>query len=114
VLVGFPEGYQKSIRLCSDCNCGVELAEYHVGLHLLLCLADAEIRVGAAGNSPAAPAAAIEFEWKLRELGLTNETCVSSVQLRTWCAENKNHRYIPEWLLKAWQMQVDPDLSSAA
>ena len=50
-----------------------------------------------------APAAATEFEWKLQELGLTNETCVSSVQLRTWCAQNKNHRYIPEWLLKAWQ-----------
>jgi hypothetical protein len=61
-----------------------------------------------------APASATEFEWKLQELGLTNETCVSSVQLRTWCAENKNHRYIPEWLLKAWQMQVDPDLSGAA
>jgi hypothetical protein len=30
-----------------------------------------------------APAAAAEFEWKLQELGLTNETCVSSVQLRT-------------------------------
>ena len=25
-----------------------------------------------------------------------------------------NRFYIPEWLLKAWQMQVDPDLSSAA
>jgi hypothetical protein len=60
-----------------------------------------------------APAAATEFEWKLQELGLTNETCVSSVQL-TWCAQNKNQRFIPEWLLKAWQMQVDPDVSSAA
>jgi hypothetical protein len=61
-----------------------------------------------------APAAATEFEWKLQELGLTNKTCASSVQLRAWCAENKNHRYIPEWLVKTWQMQVDPDLSSAA
>ena len=60
------------------------------------------------------PASATEFEWKLRELGLTNETCASSIQLRAWCAENKNKRYIPEWLLKTWQMQVDPDLRSAA
>jgi hypothetical protein len=27
--------------------------------------------------------------------------------LRAWCAENKNKRYIPEWLLKAWRLQVD-------
>jgi hypothetical protein len=69
------------------------------------------------GTGPPAqlpPASATEFEWKLQELGLTNETCVSSVQLRNWCAQNKNRCYIPEWLLKTWQMQVDPDLSSAA
>jgi hypothetical protein len=60
------------------------------------------------------PAFATEFERKLKELGLTHETCVSSVQLRTWCIHNKDKRYIPEWLLKALQMQVDPDVSSAA
>jgi hypothetical protein len=70
--------------------------------------------LGQRATAPHRSAAAPEFEWKLQELGLTNETCVSSVQFRTWCAQNKNHRYIPEWLLKAWQMQVDPDLSSAA
>jgi len=61
-----------------------------------------------------APAAATEFEWKLQELGLTNETCAGSVQLRSWCAQNKNRCYIPEWLLKVWQIEVDPDVSSAA
>jgi hypothetical protein len=67
-------------------------------------------------GKPAQPSLAIvtEFEWKLRELGLTNETCASSVQLRTWCAQNKNRYYIPEWLLKEWQMKMDPDLSGAA
>jgi hypothetical protein len=65
---------------------------------------------------PAQPSSAIvtEFERKLRELGLTNETCASSAQLRTWCGQNKNRYYIPEWLLKEWQMKVDPDLSGAA
>jgi hypothetical protein len=57
------------------------------------------------------PATSTEFEWKLKELGLTKETCVSSVRLRTWCAANKNRRYIPEWLLKAYGMRVDPDVS---
>lgn len=60
-----------------------------------------------------APTAATEFERKLRELGLTKETCASSVQLQTWCAQNKNRCYIPEWLLKTWRMQVDSDLSGA-
>ena len=62
----------------------------------------------------AIPVLATEFERKLRELGLTNETCTDSVELRGWCAQNKNHYYIPEWLLKAWRIQVDPDLSGAA
>jgi hypothetical protein len=43
------------------------------------------------------PATSTEFERKLRELGLTNESCVSSVRLRNWCAANKNRCYIPEW-----------------
>jgi hypothetical protein len=42
-----------ALRPCSDRDCGVELAEYHVGDPHLLCLADAEIRPGAAGNGPA-------------------------------------------------------------
>jgi hypothetical protein len=60
------------------------------------------------------PATSTEFERKVRELGLTNESCVSSVRLQSWCAANKNRCYIPEWLLKAYQMQVDPDVTSAA
>ena len=99
----------------SDCNCGVDLTEYHVGAPSLAMPRRRGNPTWGSGQQPRiAPAAATEFESKLQELGLTNETCVSSVQLRTWCAQNKNHRYIPEWLLKAWQMQVDPDLSSAA
>jgi hypothetical protein len=43
-----------------------------------------------------------------------DHTCASSVQLQTWCAQNKNRCYIPEWLLKVWRIEVDPDLSGAA
>jgi hypothetical protein len=31
---------------------------------------------------------------------LTHETYASSVQLRTWCVQNRNERYVPEWLVK--------------
>jgi hypothetical protein len=63
--------------------------EAHVGLHLLLSLANAENPNRGQGQpAEPPPASATEFEWRLQELGLTNETCVSSVQLRTWCAQN--------------------------
>jgi hypothetical protein len=38
----------------------------------------------------------------------------ASVELRRWCERNKNFHYIPEWLLKAWNIQVNPDISAAA
>jgi len=44
------------------------------------------------------------FEIELKQLGLTIETCLFSPQLREWCHRNKNHVYIPEWLLKRWHM----------
>jgi hypothetical protein len=98
-----------------DSNRGVKPSEYHVdAASLAMPLRRGNPNWGSGQQPRIAPAAATEFEWKLQELGLTNETCVSSVQLRSWCAQNKNRYYIPEWLLKAWQMHVDPDLSSAA
>jgi hypothetical protein len=60
------------------------------------------------------PAAPTEFELQARELGLTPERYASSVELRRWCERNKNHHYIPEWLLKAWNITVNPDISTAA
>jgi hypothetical protein len=60
------------------------------------------------------PAVPTEFEMQVRELELTPETYTSSVELRRWCERNKNDHYIPEWLLKAWNIKVNPDISSAA
>jgi hypothetical protein len=31
----------------------------------------------------------------------------SSKELRVWCERNKNHLYVPEWLLKEWGITVD-------
>jgi hypothetical protein len=61
-----------------------------------------------------APALATEFELRAKQLQLTPEMYTSSAQLRTWCKQNRNRIYIPEWLLKAWCLTVDPTFSDAA
>jgi hypothetical protein len=50
------------------------------------------------------------FEEQVQELGLTEQTCVVSEELRQWCKRNKDRCYIPEWLLKQWGTTVDPNL----
>jgi hypothetical protein len=35
-------------------------------------------------------------------------------ELRTWCAQNRNRYYVPEWLLEEWSITVDPTFSAAA
>jgi hypothetical protein len=57
------------------------------------------------------PRATTEFEKRMRELRLSPDNCIASLELRRWCEDNKNRCYIPEWLLKAWGIPVDPDLS---
>ena len=47
------------------------------------------------------PAAASAFETEVRRLGLTLEAYATSSKLRLWCEKNRNHYYIPEWLLYA-------------
>jgi hypothetical protein len=61
-----------------------------------------------------APALATEFEMQVRQLQLTPETYVFSDRLRNWCERNRNRFYIPEWLLDAWDIRVDPYFSGAA
>jgi hypothetical protein len=61
-----------------------------------------------------APLLAIEFERQVQQLGLTKQTCAASTQLRNWCERNRNRCYIPEWLLGAWGIQVEPTFSGEA
>ena len=63
---------------------------------------------------PFPPATATEFEMQVRQLHLAPEAYVFSDQLRNWCERNRNRFYIPEWLLNAWDIRVDPDLSGTA
>ena len=65
-------------------------------------------------SGPFAPATATEFEMQVRQLRLAPEHYVASARLREWCEQNKNQYYIPEWLLKAWNMSINSDLSGAA
>jgi hypothetical protein len=63
---------------------------------------------------PPAPALPTEFELQVRHLRLTPEMYASSRELRTWCRQNRNRVYIPEWLLEEWSLTVDPYFSPAA
>jgi hypothetical protein len=60
------------------------------------------------------PAAPTQFEMQVTQLRLAPEGYVCSPELRTWCEENRNRCYVPEWLLTAWDMQVDADLAGTA
>ena len=55
-----------------------------------------------------------EFEMQVRQLRLAPEEYVASAHLRKWCEQNKNQYYVPEWLLKAWNISVNSDLTGAA
>jgi hypothetical protein len=65
------------------------------------------------GNDPPKmqPRLPTAFEEQVQKLGLTEQTCVASEELRRWCERNKDRCYIPEWLLKRWQISVDPNVS---
>ena len=49
-----------------------------------------------------------------RYLRLTADTYVCSAELRIWCQHNRNRFYVPEWLLGAWGITADPNVSDAA
>jgi hypothetical protein len=55
------------------------------------------------------PAEPTGFDQLARRLGLNERTWASSKELKEWCELNKNRCYIPEVLLKAWGISVDPD-----
>jgi hypothetical protein len=59
----------------------------------------------------AAPDVPTAFEEQIRMLGLNEQNFVASEELWHWCKLNKDRFYIPEWLLKRWQISVDPNVS---
>ena len=55
---------------------------------------------------PSVPAVISQFEFKARQLGLTAETYVSSLELKDWCEQNLHRFYVPEWLIAKWGLVV--------
>ena len=62
----------------------------------------------------APPDIATQFENEVRRLGLNKDTCVASVELRSWCERNRNQRYVPEWLLETWGIEVIMDYTKVS
>lgn len=60
------------------------------------------------------PAGPTVFDMQVARLRLTREQYVASAELRRWCERNRNHFYVPEWLLEAWQVKVEDTFSGAA
>jgi hypothetical protein len=56
---------------------------------------------------PFAPALPTEFELKVKRLRLAPHMYASSRELKRWCESNRNRCYVPEWLLKEWNLQVE-------
>jgi hypothetical protein len=59
------------------------------------------------GKPAPVPALPTEFETLVKRLGLTKPEYVSSAELKRWCEHNRNRVYVPEWLLEAWDIQVE-------
>jgi hypothetical protein len=84
--------------------------EYHAGGQKLLISRSMSHRRGNPNwgrPAPPAPAIATEFEIIVRQLRLIPEIYASSPELKRWCERNRNRCYVPEWLLKKWQMTVE-------
>ena len=58
-------------------------------------------------TTPFAPALPTEFELKVKYLRLTPQMYVFSPELKRWCASNRNRCYVPEWLLKEFNLEVE-------
>jgi hypothetical protein len=56
---------------------------------------------------PFAPALPTQFEVTVKRLRLTPKLYTSSRELKRWCESNRNRCYVPEWLLKEWNLDVE-------
>lgn len=50
------------------------------------------------------------FEQIVRKLQLSPDRYLSSVQLKEWVRKNKDQKYVPSDLLKAWNFEAASDL----
>jgi len=50
------------------------------------------------------------FDEIVRELHLSPADCQHSTQLKAWVQKNKDQKYVPSDLLRAWNFEVEGDL----
>jgi hypothetical protein len=50
------------------------------------------------------------FEHVVRQLHLSPEEYVTSVELKEWVRKHKDSKYVPPYLLDLWGFQVDDEL----
>jgi hypothetical protein len=50
------------------------------------------------------------FEEMVRKLRLSPEQYIDSVQLKDWVRKNKDQKYVPSDLLKAWNFEAASDV----
>jgi hypothetical protein len=60
------------------------------------------------------PVLPTEFEMQVKRIGLTKSEYIASTELKHWCERNRNRVYVPEWLLEAWDMEVELIFSGVA
>jgi hypothetical protein len=61
-------------------------------------------------ESSIAPQGSSAFEHVVRRLRLTPSEYASSRELKAWVRRNKDHKYVPSYLLAAWHFHVDDEL----
>jgi hypothetical protein len=59
---------------------------------------------------PAADVQPNSFEQIVRKLGLSPDQYLASVQLKEWVRKNKDQKYVPSDLLKAWNFEAASDV----
>lgn len=50
-----------------------------------------------------------DFEFEVERLQLQPHEYVNSIPLRYWAKANRRRRYVPEELLRAWGMDLNPE-----
>ncbi len=50
------------------------------------------------------------FEHVVRRLGLSPSRYARSQELKEWVRKNKDHKYVPPYLLDLWGFEVDDEL----
>jgi len=52
------------------------------------------------------------FEYVVRRLNLSLEEYAGSRELKEWVRKNKDHKYVPLYLLELWGLEVNLDIAA--